>query len=72
MGLTMNISDQELWIVFQAHEREYKRGHGISPRGNALERIMASTLEHRGLPANPENMARMRDVFLTREFGMQM
>lgn len=68
----MNISDQQLMDVYRGKEHLFHAVHKETPRGVAQERLFAATLEQWGLPANPENMARMRDVFLTREFGMQM
>lgn len=68
----MNISDQQLWDVYLGKQHLFHAVRKEPPRGAAQERLFAATLEQWGLPANPENMARMRDVFLMREFGMQM
>lgn len=68
----MNISDQQLMDVYRGKEHLFHAVHKEPPRGVAQERLFAATLEQWGLPANPENMERMRGVYITREFGMTL
>ena len=68
----MNISDQQLMDVYRGKEHLFHAVHLETPRGVAQERLFAATLEQWGLPANPENMERMRGVYIAREFGMTL
>jgi hypothetical protein len=68
----MNISDQQLWDVYRGKEHMFSATNKDAPRGVAQERLFAATLEQWGLPANPENMGRMREIYITREFRVQM
>ncbi len=68
----MNISDQRLWDVYRGKEHMFRAANKDAPRGVAQERLFAATLEQWGLPANPENMERMRGVYITREFGLTL
>lgn len=68
----MNISDQQLLDVYRGKEHMFSAANKDAPRGVAQERLFAATLEQWGLPANLENMARMRGVYITREFGMTL
>lgn len=72
MEPNMNISDQQLMDVYRGKEHLFHAVHREAPRGVAQERLFAATLEQWGLPANPENMERMRGVYITREFGMTL
>lgn len=68
----MNISDQQLWDVYTGKATMFRAAAGEYPRGIPQDRLFAATLEQWGLPSNPENMERMRGVYLTREFGLTL
>ncbi len=71
-GQAMTVSDQQLWDRLSELRAMHRAAHRDDASGYALERLMAATLEQWGLPANPENMARMRGVYITREFGVML
>lgn len=68
----MNISDQQLWDVLRDKMRIFRSATGDDARGAALERLMEHALAQWGLDASAENMVRMRDIFINREYGMTL
>ena len=68
----MTVSDQNLWDRLSELRAMHRAAHRDDASGCALERLMAAALEHWGLASNAEHMGRMRDIYITREFRVQM
>ena len=71
-GQAMTVSDQHLWDRLSELRAMHQAEHRDDASGYALERLMAAALEHCGLASNAEHMGRMRDIYITREFRVQM